>query len=198
MPGRCGRGTSAGPGAGGSKRADPETLAVHYEAAGEPEKAGRFYAIAAAEAARALAFDRAAKLYRRALELGPGDDAGARALRISLADALANSGRGVDAAQEYLAAAAGASPAEVLGLKQRAGYQLLISGHVDLGLQILDTVLESMGLRLPVSPKRALVRLLVNRAILRVRGLRFRSGRPAGSRPRSSAGSTSSGRSPWG
>ena len=157
-----------------SDRADFEALAVHYRGAGEPARAGELFARAAEQAAEALAFDRAVTLYRRVLELrspGEGED---RCLRTQLANALANAGRGAEAAREYLATATGAGRAEGLRLKQCAGYQLLISGHVNEGLGILDAVLESMGSRLPDSPRQALVSLLVSRAILRVRGLGFR------------------------
>ncbi len=60
-------------GAGG---ADAETLAVHFEGAGELAAAGRYYGLAADEASEALAFDRAVKLYRHSLDLGPGDPDG--------------------------------------------------------------------------------------------------------------------------
>src|SRR5262249_55665997 len=108
------------------------------------------------------------------LELRAPGEVEDRGLRTQLADALANAGRGSEAAREYLAAAAGAGRIEGLGLKQRAGYHLLVSGHVDDGLVILDAVLRSMGSRLPGSPRRALVNLLIRRAILRLRGLSFR------------------------
>ena len=58
--------------------ADPETLAVHFEEAGELAKAGHYFALSADEASEALAFDRAVKLYRHALELGINDAAQAR------------------------------------------------------------------------------------------------------------------------
>ena len=49
---------------------DPETLFEHYLGAGEPEQALRYAALAGKKVAEALAFDRAALFYRRALQLG--------------------------------------------------------------------------------------------------------------------------------
>src|SRR5208283_1987674 len=54
-------------------RADPEALAAHFRGAGQPGRAGRFYALAAERASEMLAFDRATGLYRLALELSPAD-----------------------------------------------------------------------------------------------------------------------------
>ena len=55
-----------------SKGSDPEVLATHWAGAGEPAKAARHTLVAAEQAAQALAFDRAARLFQRALELLPG------------------------------------------------------------------------------------------------------------------------------
>jgi hypothetical protein len=164
-------------------RADPEMLGVHFQGAGEPEKAADYYARAAGQAAAALAFDRAAQLFRLALELRPPgrtpSDGEARRLRAGLAEALANAGRGAEAAREYLAATAGATVADAFEFRRRAAMQFLISGHIDQGLATLHTVLEAIGLNLPGTPRRALWSLLLGRARLRLRGLRFRERDPS-------------------
>jgi predicted ATPase len=156
-----------------SGNADPEVLAVHLQGSRAFDRAGEYFAAAAERAAMALAFDRAAELYRSALDLQPkkGDDE--QRLRTRLGDALANAGRGAEAAREYLRAAAIAPPACVLELKRRAAHQLLISGHVDEGLSTVRVVLRPMGLRPPRAPRQALASLLFRRALLRLRGLGF-------------------------
>ena len=154
--------------------ADPETLAVHFEAAGQPAEAGRYYAQAAAAAVEALAFDRAAKLYRRVLELRSPSDPEDPAVRVRLAEALANAGRGFEAAKIFMEAAAEADGADVHDLQSRAAYQFLISGHIDEGQAAFREVLARVGLHRPATPNQALMLLLKERIILAVRGLGFR------------------------
>ena len=156
-----------------SGRADPESLAEHWLLGGDVERASEFVTKAAEQAVEALAFDRAARLFRRALDghLLTGDEA--RRLQIALGDALANGGRGFEAAEVYLAAAEGAKAAEALELKRRAAEQLLRSGHIDSGLAALRSVLSAVGLKLADSPRRALVSLLSTRAFLALRGLKY-------------------------
>ncbi|HQU44108.1 MAG TPA: hypothetical protein PK867_14910, partial [Pirellulales bacterium] len=153
---------------------DAQILAVHFEGAGELETAGRYYSLAADQAAAALAFDRAAELYRKLLAIGPlaGDERG-QLLR-KLADALANAGRGAEAAQQYLAAAADAPSAEALLLRGKAGFQFCAAGDIDAGRESLAGVLQRLGIRLPASRNRALVSMLINRCRLWLRGTRFR------------------------
>jgi serine/threonine protein kinase len=154
--------------------ADAEVLAAHYEGAGERARAAEYAVRAAENATGALAFDRAAKLYRQALSLGAGaTPAEKRALQIAQATALVNAGRGAEAAPVLLEAAAGASAREGLDLRRRAAEQFLLSGHIDRGVSVLREVLASVGVDYPASQARAVLSLLGRQALLRLRGTRF-------------------------
>ena len=160
-----------------SGRADPEVLAFHFQAAGDAETAGGYYAAAAAGAAGTLAFDRASKLYQDALELLPASHSDRSRLRIDLADALANAGRGYEAARQYLAAAEVAPAHDALDLRRNAAMQLLISGHIDEGLGVFDAVLRAVGMSLPTTWG-SIVSMLYHRALVRLRGPSFRQREP--------------------
>ena len=160
-----------------SGSADPEVLGVHFLGSGQPERAADYFARAADQAAEALAFDRAAGLYRRGTRAWPG----ARALRRRTTGSMPGW------ATPWPTPAAGprrrpltwppcpAHPSlDAIELQRRAAMQLLISGHIDEGLATLRTVLKAIGMALPDTPRRALLSLLLQRARLRLRGLGFR------------------------
>jgi eukaryotic-like serine/threonine-protein kinase len=152
--------------------ADPEALAVHYRGAGDQQRAGHWARIAARQATEALAFDRAARLYRLALELHPGDDA--RALQVRLGEVLVDAGRGAEAARAFLAARDDSDAVEARILTRRAAEQLLFSGHIDEGRALLREVLRALGMDLPRSQSSSLAALLWGRVRLRLRGRAFR------------------------
>lgn len=153
-----------------TEAAEPEELARHFHAAGELRKAGE-HAIAAADRANAaLAFDHAAELYRLAIECHPQR---ASALQLKCAEALVNAGRCAEAAPLYLAAANGAPALDAIRLRGRAAEQLLVSGRVEGGIEVLRPSLRALGLGYPETPGRALVSVLASFAKLTVRGTGF-------------------------
>jgi len=166
--------------------ADPEALFVHLDAAGSHALAAQYAEEAAAKATRALAFDRAAHFYRSALDREE-DAPRKNLLREALGDALANAGRGAEAAEAYLAAATESTGMPLLDLRRRAAEQLLVSGHVDQGMAAMTKVLEQLGLRLASTPTRALLTLLVLRVWVAIRGLGFKEVDPATVPPRTLA-----------
>lgn len=153
---------------------DPESLFDHYLAGDRPERAQPCAVAAGDRAAGALAFQRAAVFYRQALELLPQAGGEGSPLRLKLAEALANAGHGPEAADMFLAAVAGETALTAQELRRRAAEQLLRCGHVDRGLEVVQTVMAAAGLTLARSPRHALARILVRRAFLRLRGMRFR------------------------
>ena len=156
---------------------DPRLLFEHFLAGGEDALAGEYALQAADLAARGLAFERAATLYREALRLKPGA-ASSPPLLANLAEALSNCGRGREAGEAFEAAADALGPTSslderALAHRGRAAEQYLRSGHLARGTDVTRAVLAAVGIRLPRSTRRALVEALHQRARLGWRGLGF-------------------------
>jgi serine/threonine protein kinase/tetratricopeptide (TPR) repeat protein len=162
-----------------SRNVEPERMAAHLECIGESEQAAKHLAEAADLAASALAFDRAAGLYERALRLRmedgeEPDPERKRELMVKWGTSLANAGRGHQAAQSLLQAISGARSAEALELKRKAAEQLLLSGYLDEGFEVTRQVLKSLGITMPRTSWGALVSLLWHRLRIRLRGTGYR------------------------
>ena len=149
----------------------PDRLLVHLEAAGLHARAAVEAVRAGRRAAEKLAFDRAAALFARALELGLVDERDVRAVQLQRGEALTAAGRGREAAAAFLAAAATIDPATRFRCRRLAAEQLLGAGFVAEGRAILDEVLAEIDASLPSTPRRALARLVFERARVRLRGL---------------------------
>ena len=157
---------------------DPEALAEHFERGGERARAADYYERAAEQAANSLAFMRAVALFRTTLELLPADADPVRVadLRKGLADQLINVGRAHEAAQLLLSLAESlevSDPPRARAYRRLAADQLIKTGRVDEGLVEIDTLLRSVGLRLPSSKLAAVSALLWEQARMRVRGFGF-------------------------
>ncbi len=158
---------------------DPEALFTHYRSAGKTELAGEQASLAADKASDALAFDRAALFYHRALALGGFEGRDEEELRRGLAESLANAGRPADAAKAFLELARIAEGGDgtnfhALGYRSRAARAYLAGGYFDRGFAELQSVLEAVGLKMATSPWGAILSLLWQRLLLRSRGLSFR------------------------
>ncbi len=154
---------------------DPEALAAHFEGAGDYERASQYVVAAAELAVRALAFDRAVDLYLRALAMRTYPRPEESRLRAGLASALADGGRGAEAAENYLVAAEDAPPGDALAYRRMAGEHLLRAGHFERGLEVLDGVMRELGLRRPTNRTWATVSFLWGRLLLRLGGFRYRA-----------------------
>ena len=180
-----------------SPDADPEAIATHLIGAGERERAAVHAERAAEKAASQLAFDRAVSLYRLTLDtLGPASPASSRStpassrstqdvhrLRLRLAELLEWAGRGAESAKVYLEEAQRAPAPARVNLERAAAEQLLTSGRIDEGAEVLHRVLDSLGMKAPRSAASALFWLVVYRLVLLVVGLRFTDRDPKDVRP---------------
>jgi tetratricopeptide (TPR) repeat protein len=156
-----------------SPEGDPDLLTRCLEGAGLPLQAAGQAQEAADRAMQVLAFDRAARLYEKALQLGTWTGERLRALRVARADALSWAGRGTVAAEAYLAARSSGTPEQASVLTRRAAEQYLMCGRVARGRELLAEGLRPLGLDVPESAAGAFASLIWWRAQLRMRGLDF-------------------------
>ena len=156
---------------------DPQALAQHFQAAGDLDRAGDYALKAAEQALATLAFERAAGLFRRVLELKAPVGLEYLSLLMQLGEAQANAGLGLEAAQTFLKAVPGSTPSEALRLQRRASEEFFRCGQYDQGMASLKAVMATIGLRLGGSALRAVLSTLRSRLLLRLRGYGFRERR---------------------
>ena len=157
---------------------DVQALALHFTLAGETGKAINYLTTAGLEAAASLAFGRAASLFRLSLDIRALDDPAPPALWGHLGDALANAGRGREAAEAYLKGVRLASPEEAIRFRRQAAQEYLRNGHFKEGVAVLDEVLSAVGTRLIRSRTLAILSALFHRTLLRFRGTRVKERDP--------------------
>jgi hypothetical protein len=162
---------------------DVEALAMHWRDAGESVRASHYAALAGEQAARALAFDRAAAWFIEALGLLPQGHASRRQLSSMAGEALAWAGRGAQSAVYFEAAAQVSPPLDALELRRRAAEQLLRSGRFDEGIRASRPVLAALGLELPASRLQTLLWLAWYSARVSWRGLALAPGKRASQSP---------------
>lgn len=153
---------------------DGEILAFHRHQAGEVGRAIEHMLNAARAATEGLAFDRAVRLYQWCWEHEPAESSRRDELATLLGHALSRAGRGGEAARVFLDVAPRVGADERLELERLAAEQLLRSGHMEEGVEVLRRVVGSVGMNVPKTPVAALVEILAHRLYTKVRGLGFR------------------------
>lgn len=152
-------------------RSDAELVAVHLRAGGEATRAARYFLTAAEQAAQGLAFDRAARLYSEALEVLTDKSTRSDAF-VALGRVLADDGRGARAADAFLQSLDEGARDDATEVARLAAEQLLQAGHYDRGTDVLKQVLADVGLRMPRTRLGVVLRFLMVRGKIAVRGTR--------------------------
>src|SRR5262249_8821679 len=119
-------------------------------------------------AAAKLAFNRAAELFKKAVELRAADDASLRDLYQHMGDALANAGRGGQAAEAYSQAADRSTAEEATRLQTLAAQQYLRAGRIEQGLPLMMDLLRGVGISYPTSTAGAITKILSERALISI------------------------------
>jgi hypothetical protein len=132
------------------RHADPAWLHELALGAGERSKALQFGVRAAQLASENLAFERAAELYARCVQLADSEHRSALLWK-ELAVAHARCSRGIQAADAYLKASAGMQRTDRAALVQLAASHLVRSGRFDEGERLVQQVMADLRIRVPTS-----------------------------------------------
>jgi eukaryotic-like serine/threonine-protein kinase len=150
---------------------DPELLVVCLEGSGRTALASLHAALAANRAEQAMAFDGAAALYQKALELAVDAEADRQAYRVALANALSNAGRASEAAKVYLEASAHGIGPERTTLRRLAADELVTAGYWSQGEQLVRELCSEVGYEMPRTHGPALAWLALSQTRLRFANL---------------------------
>jgi hypothetical protein len=167
-----------------STLSDPELMCRFLEGAGDRVGAAQQAVLAAETAANGFAFEHAANLYARALELGAFDAQQLLALTAKLGLALENAGHGLRAAQAYERASSLCVGAASLDYRRRAAEQLLATGNVIQGGTLLRAVCNELSMDLPLTNHAALLATARTRILLRLRSRQLDRDPPRSATPR--------------
>lgn len=151
-----------------ARKGDEAEIARHFEACGDHEAASGWAEAAADRASRSLALTQAVDLFRLALREERKDDMRKAILREKLACALADAGRGSEAAPIFASLAESAPAALAVGLRRQAAEHWLTCGESSRGVKMLAQVQQEVGLSWPHSNNDALRRFLWERLRLRL------------------------------
>jgi serine/threonine protein kinase len=155
------------------RNVDPERLLKHYIGCAEFPRAGLTALRAARAAAVKLAFNHAAKLFETSIKFLPAQEIAKHEIFRHLGDALANAGRGAQAALAYLQAAEGNHHPQRQSLQRAAAQQYVRSGRVKEATALMRTLLAQNGMRWPETGLEAVAAVLWNKAALALRGYEY-------------------------
>jgi hypothetical protein len=149
---------------------EPERRALHWAWAGEAPRAIAETLELVESARHALAYSRAADVCEAVLRLDLTNDQ-RLAIQRAYAEALTGSGHARRAAAAYRDAAQHATGDDRLDFERRAAENFLRSGALVDGMAMLARVIEQLGYDPSPSPTATIAQLLVERGLLRLRGL---------------------------
>jgi eukaryotic-like serine/threonine-protein kinase len=152
--------------------ADAGRVAAHYLAAGELDLARKWASLAGDEALSKLLVDKAVDFYQIALSCVGNDSSEIHAeCEQRLAEALADAGRGAEAAPLLAKLAKDAKPEIKALYRRKAAEQWLASGAISDGVRLLSEVHEEASLSWPSSQNAALMAIVRARASIFLRSV---------------------------
>jgi len=160
----------------GSRDPAPHVLATHYLESGQFARARAWSLRAARDAAKSLAFARAATHYATAVKISERNEE-SLSLYLEWADAMADAGHRAESGRICLEGASLARDRDLLDWSARlsaaGGEHFLISGHFSRGIVLIQQALAEVGVVLPSDPLVAVAHSINIGARLAVRGLEF-------------------------